>query len=132
MALYIKKLEAIWRIGNGFITKDGIVDGKIYDIYKANGIDIYNDPHYKRMLKCVMEILNSMDEDGVQIYAKNLRGAKIREIRKKQGKSGSWVAIKAGLSKTTIYDIENGIKKPRQDTLLRIADALHVPIEELG
>lgn len=131
MALYIKKLEAIHRVGNGFVTKDGIIDGQIYNIYKENGIDI-SDPRYKKMLKCVMIILNSMDEDGVEVYPKDLRGSKLREIRRQQGKSGSWVAIKAGLSKTTVYDIENGLTVPRPGTLKKIAGALHVPLEELG
>ncbi len=131
MALYIKKLEAIYRVGNGFVTKNGIINGEIYNIYKENGIDI-SDPRYKKMLKCVMLILNSMDEDGIQVYPKDLMGSRIREIRKQQGKSGSWVAIKAGLSKTTVYDIEKGLKVPRLVTLAKIADALHVSLEELG
>ena len=131
MALYIKKLEAIYRVGNGFVTKDGVIDGQIYNIYKENGIDI-SDPRYKRMLKCVLVILNSMDEDAVEVYPKDLRGSKLREIRRQQGKSGSWVAIKAGISKTTVYDIEKGLKVPRTSTLLKIAEALHVPLDELG
>lgn len=131
MALYINKLEAAWRIGNGFLTKDGMLDGKMYNIYKENGIDIY-DPQCAKMMKCVMSVLSSMEEDGIQIYARNFRGAKLREIRKKQGKSAASLAKESGLSRTTIYDIENGIKKPRQDTLLRIADALHIPVEKLG
>lgn len=131
MALYIKKLEAIYRVGNGFVTKDGVIDGQIYNIYKENGIDI-SDPRYKRMLKCVLVILNSMDEDAVEVYPKDLRGSRLREIRRQQGKSGSWVAIKAGISKTTVYDIEKGLKVPRASTLLKIAEALHVPLDELG
>lgn len=131
MAIYINMLEAAWRIGNGFLTKDGMLDGKMYNIYKENGIDIY-DPQYANMLKCVMSVLTSMEDDGIQIYARNFRGAKLREIRKKQGKSASVLAKESGLSRTTIYDIENGVKKPRQDTLLRIADALQIPVEKLN
>lgn len=131
MALYIKKLEAIYRVGNGYVTKNGIVNGETYNIYKENGIDI-SDPRYKKMLKCVMLILNSMDEDGIQVYPKDLMGSRLREIRKQKGKSGAWVALKAGISKTTVYDIEKGLKVPRLVTLAKIADALHVSLEELG
>lgn len=131
MALYINKLEAAYRIGNGFLSNDGYVNGQMFNIYRRNGIDT-SDPYFKRIMKCVMAVLDSMDENGVEIYPKDLRGAKLREIRKEQGMTGTWVALKAGLSKTTIYDIEKGLTVPRQATLAKIAKALHVSIEELG
>lgn len=131
MALYINKLEAAYRIGNGFLSNDGYVNGQMFNIYRRNGIDT-SDPYFKRIIKCVMAVLDSMDENGVEIYPKDLRGAKLREIRKEQGMTGTWVALKAGLSKTTIYDIEKGLTVPRQATLAKIAKALHVSIEELG
>ena len=131
MALYINKLEAAYRIGNGFLSNDGYVNGQMFNIYRRNGIDT-SDPYFKRIIKCVMAVLDSMDENGVEIYPTDLRGAKLREIRKEQGMTGTWVALKAGLSKTTIYDIEKGLTVPRQATLAKIAKALHVSIEELG
>ena len=131
MALYINKQELIHRLCNGFVTHDGYIDGEFFDIFAKNGINIFL-PDYSRMMDCVAVIVESMESEGVQIYPKNLRGSKIREIRKQQGKSVNWVALKAGLSKTTIYDIEYGLTKPRQLTLEKIAKALKVDIEALG
>lgn len=131
MALYLKKQEIVHRICNGYITHDGYVDGKPYNIYKANDIP-FCELRYEKILKCFMDILDSMDGEGVEIYPKDLRGARIQEIRKKQGKSGAWVASKAGLSKTTVYSIEKGLKVPRLSTLTKIAEVLHVTLDELG
>ena len=131
MALYINKQELIHRLCNGFVTHDGYVDGEFFDIFAKNGINIFL-PDYSRMMDCVAAIVESMESEGIQIYPKSLRGSKIREIRKQQGRSVNWVALKAGLSKTTIYDIEYGLTKPRQSTLEKIAKALKVDIEALG
>ena len=70
--------------------------------------------------------------EGIQIYPKELRGRNIREIRKRQEKSVNWISLKTGLSRTTIYDIEYGLTKPRFSTLEKIAKALKVDIEALG
>ena len=131
MALYINKQEFIHRICNGFITHDGYIDEKFFDIWKANGFD-YDDKNFCRMVDCVMVILESLDSEGVQIYPKDLRGSKLREVRMRQGKSAGWVATMTGLSKTTIYDIEKGIKKPRIATLEKIAKVLRVDVDALG
>ena len=85
-----------------------------------------------QLLDCVAAIIESMESEGVQIYPKDLRGSKIRDIRKQQKRSVNWLALKTGLSKTTIYDIEHGLKKPRIQTLEKIANALKVKVEDLG
>lgn len=131
MALYINKKEAIHRISNGFLSHDGYVNGQFFDIYKRNGIDVYEVGN-ARLLNCIAAILDSMDDEGIEIYPKELRGTKIRDIRKSQDRSASWVAIKAGLSKSCLYKIENGDAVPRQSTLVRIANVLHVKVEDLG
>lgn len=133
MAIYLKKQEVAERVGKGFVTKDGVVDGKAYNIYRANGIDIC-DPDFNKTIKCVITILNSMEKngEGIELYPKDIRGIRLHDIRKQQGKSGSWVAIKAGVSKTTIYDIENGLTIPRPSTLAKIAKALNISLEELS
>ena len=131
MALYLEEKELVHRICNGFLSHDGYVDGQFFDIYKRNGIDT-DEIGTMQMLSCVMKIIESMRNEGVQIYPNNLRGTKIREIRKQQKKSVNWISWKTGLSRTTIYDIEYGITKPRQTTLEKIARALKVEIEALG
>lgn len=131
MALYINKQELVHRVCNGFITHDGYVDGKFVDIYVKHGVNIH-DPETMLVLNCVAEIIDSMTKEGVVVYPKDLRGSKIREIRKRQNKSTGWLALKTGLSKTTIYDVERGLKKPRMTTLEKIAKALKVEVDALG
>ena len=131
MALYLNENELVHRICNGFLTHDGYVDGKFYDIYKRNDINV-EEIWAMEMLSCVMKIIKSMEDEGVQIYPKELRGRNIREIRKGQEKSVNCISLKTGLSRTTIYDIEYGLTKPRFSTLEKIAKALKVDIEALG
>ena len=133
MAVYISKRELVHRFCNGFVSHDGYVDGKFVDVYKQNGIDILH-PDFKteRIINCIVKIIDSMDDEGIVLYPNDLRGSKIREIRKRQGKSTGWVALKTGLSKTTIYDIERGLTKPRIGTLEKIAKALKVEVDDLG
>ena len=131
MALYINERELIHRICNGFVSHDGYVNGEFFDIYKRNGIDVY-ELGTMQVLDCIMAIIEAMENDGIQIYPKELRGSKIRDIRKSQNKSVNWVALKTGLSKTAIYDIEYGLTKPRLTTLEKIAKALKVKVDDLG
>ena len=131
MALYINERELIHRICNGFLSHDGYVNGEFYDIYVKNDINIF-EIWNMQLLDCIAAIIESMESEGVQIYPKDLRGSKIRDIRKQQKRSVNWLALKTGLSKTTIYDIEYGLKKPRIQTLEKIAKALKVKVEDLG
>lgn len=131
MALYLNKKELVHRISNGFLSHNGYINGELYNIYKKNDIDI-DEIGNMRFLKCILAIIDSMDEEGLEIYPKNLRGSRLRDIREKRGKSAGWVAVMAGISKTTVYDIENGLTVPRKTTLGKIAKVLHVTIEELG
>lgn len=131
MALYIEERELMHRISNGFLSHDGYVDGKFFDIYARNGIEI-DELGTKQFLSCIMEIIKSMEKEGVQLYPNDLRGKHVRDIRKQKAKSVNWISLRTGLSKTTIYDIEYGRTKPRFETLERIAKALKVEVEALG
>ena len=57
---------------------------------------------------------------------------KLKEIRLKKNFTRQHLANLTGLSKMTIYKIENGIiKNPSFFTLKKIAQALNVSVEEL-
>lgn len=49
----------------------------------------------------------------------------VRTIRKEQGLSQDQLAMLSGLSKATISYVENFIKIPTQDTMVRISVALN-------
>lgn len=56
----------------------------------------------------------------------------IRAILARRGRSGEEVAQAAGLGRSAVNDILSGrSKRPRYDTLLRIARVLNVPVETL-
>jgi DNA-binding XRE family transcriptional regulator len=54
-----------------------------------------------------------------------------KEERKKRGVSLNFLAEKAGLSRQTISFVEQEMRTPNLDTLLRIADALEVDLEKI-
>ena len=59
-------------------------------------------------------------------------GERIKELRKKAGWSQQKLAEKAGLSYNTITKIEQGTaKQPTIQTIVKIADAFGVKIDEL-
>lgn len=55
-------------------------------------------------------------------------GARIRELRKKRGISGSELARRSGVSKSLISQIENDKANPSVDTIRAVAFALGVPV----
>ena len=56
----------------------------------------------------------------------------IKEIREKCGLSQNKLAKKLGSSQSALSDIESGTTKhPRFDTMMKIAEALNVPVEVL-
>lgn len=57
-------------------------------------------------------------------------GANIRKWRQKKGSSLAEAAERAGLTKSTLSKIENGLISPPISTVLRIGDALQVPLAE--
>lgn len=55
----------------------------------------------------------------------------IKDLRKNKNLTQKQLAEKAGLSQSTISDIEDGTKSPRLKTLDKIATALDIPTYEL-
>jgi len=56
---------------------------------------------------------------------------KIKQVRIQKGYSQEKLAENASLNLRTIQRVENGKSKPRGDTLVRIAEALNVTIDEI-
>lgn len=53
----------------------------------------------------------------------------LKKIRKLKGLTQVDLAKKAGITQTSYSQIENGLNKPRKETLERIARALDIPID---
>jgi transcriptional regulator with XRE-family HTH domain/Zn-dependent peptidase ImmA (M78 family) len=58
-------------------------------------------------------------------------GVKLRKLRLEQGRSLKRLAATAGLSISYLSEIEKGKKYPKPEKLLRLAEALSVPYDEL-
>ena len=58
-------------------------------------------------------------------------GNKIKEIRKKKGLTQKQLGERLGVSQTMIAQYENGKRKPKLETLNKIASALDVSVSEL-
>lgn len=56
---------------------------------------------------------------------------RVKERRKELGKTQDWLADMTGVSRQTIYDIENEKTKPRAEVALKISKALGRLCEEL-
>jgi len=62
----------------------------------------------------------------------NSIGKKIKKLRQKNNLTQEKLAIKAGIPYTTLTKIESSvIKKPAVQTVLKIAKALNIKIEDL-
>lgn len=53
-------------------------------------------------------------------------GKRIRELRKEQSITQAQLAFESGVSRRVIVHIENGIQNVTVDTLVALAEALHV------
>jgi len=51
--------------------------------------------------------------------------------RTRQGLSMTVLAARAGLSQQMVSYVERGMRNPSLDTLLRLADALHIDLAEI-
>ncbi|WP_317394695.1 helix-turn-helix transcriptional regulator [Faecalicoccus pleomorphus] len=56
---------------------------------------------------------------------------KIRRVRLRKGITQNQIAEKIGISQPTYAQWENGKRKPKLETLKKIADALEVPVSTL-
>lgn len=58
-------------------------------------------------------------------------GRRIRQLRKAKSWSQEYLADEAGVHRTYMWGIEQGLRNPSLKHLTRIADALHVPLATL-
>ena len=71
-------------------------------------------------------VLKSHESQG-KMYLKNLA-----KLRKQKGWSQEKLAVESGVSYNTIIKLERGgIKNPKIETVVKLADALKVSIDEL-
>ena len=56
---------------------------------------------------------------------------RIRELREERGLMQKELAIAANISRPYLHDLENNRRGAKPETLLRIAEALGVKVEEL-
>ena len=67
----------------------------------------------------------------IMIIVGNEFGLWLQQKREAEGLSQAKLAKKAGLNRAIINKIENGYSEPGLKTLVKIADALNMPIEQL-
>ncbi|MFD5903571.1 helix-turn-helix domain-containing protein [Streptomyces microflavus] len=67
-----------------------------------------------------------------RVRARRLQiGVQIRAAREYAGLTQETIALRSGIRITTVSDIEQGHRAAQIDTLIRIADAIGVPLEDL-
>ena len=75
----------------------------------------------------IFQKLRGILEKGKIMYLKNLK-----KLRQKKGWSQEKLAREAGISYNTLIKIERGgIKNPKIDTVIKLAKALQVSVDEL-
>ena len=60
-----------------------------------------------------------------------MRETPLRRIRKQRGLTVEQLAVMAGHGSATVYRAERGQQKPTDDTLVALAAALDVPVDDL-
>ncbi len=58
-------------------------------------------------------------------------GPRLRRIRERRGLTLTGLAAKTGISKSTLSRLESGQRKPSLELLLPLAEAHHLPLDEL-
>ncbi|MEM9581379.1 MAG: XRE family transcriptional regulator [Pseudomonadota bacterium] len=58
-------------------------------------------------------------------------GSRVRELRKAQGWTLAQAAKQAGLARSTLSKIENGLMSPTYDALKKLADGLQISVPQL-
>ncbi|GAA0527034.1 hypothetical protein GCM10010172_04440 [Paractinoplanes ferrugineus] len=59
-------------------------------------------------------------------------GAAIRRLREDKGLSIPQLAAQAGLDRVSVYRIENGFRHGNEDSRLKLANALGVPVSTIA
>ena len=74
-----------------------------------------------------------MSHEVKKRYEKKLTafGKRLKTVREKKSMTQEYVAFNAGISFTTVNNIENGHLNPTLATIFAIADSLKVPVKEL-
>lgn len=57
--------------------------------------------------------------------------SRIKAARQEQKRSQSWLSNRTGYARSHIYRLEQSEHDPRASTLVRIANALNVPLDQL-
>ena len=69
--------------------------------------------------------------DAIALQGRQAIGVKIRQLRDSAGLTQEALARAAGIGRVTLVRIENGEQSPRYETLVSLAKALGLPIQEL-
>ncbi|WP_341252570.1 helix-turn-helix domain-containing protein [Euzebya pacifica] len=72
-----------------------------------------------------------MDQNSEQLTPGSVVGRNVRRLRERRGLSLADLGTRAGVSKTTVHDLEGGTANPRLETLYAIATALSVGLADL-
>ena len=72
-----------------------------------------------------------MDQNNEQPTPGSVVGRNVRRLRERRGLSLADLGTRAGVSKTTVHDLEGGTANPRLETLYAIATALSVGLADL-
>lgn len=68
---------------------------------------------------------------GAELDAKANLAANLRRLRKAKCWSQEYLATAAGLHPTEVSRLERGLREPRLRTVVQVASALKVPVQEL-
>ena len=72
-----------------------------------------------------------MDQNTEQTTPGSVVGRNVRRLRERRGLSLADLGTRAGVSKTTVHDLEGGSANPRLETLYAVATALSVGLGDL-
>ena len=72
-----------------------------------------------------------MDQNTEQTTPGSVVGRNVRRLRERRGLSLADLGTRAGVSKTTVHDLEGGSANPRLETLYAVATALSVGLADL-
>jgi transcriptional regulator with XRE-family HTH domain len=64
-------------------------------------------------------------------FIKTVFGLKLKQQRQKKNWSLQDLAVKTGLSKSYLNEIENGKKYPKHDKIIQLSDALNCTFDDL-
>ena len=75
--------------------------------------------------------MSGMDDTGAIAAALDQVGPRLRRLRQQRGVTLTGLAAATGISKSTLSRLENGQRRPSLELLLPLAQAYHVPLDDL-